>query len=514
MSETTAAIGSGRRRGRAVRMRARTVKPLRFLPELDRTIPCVNLMSPEQVEMVHDTTMNLLENKGIEFRDAEAIALWKAAGVAVDGWRVRIDREHLMELVATAPETYTMVARNPARSVTLGGRKQIFTPAYGAPNVLDLDGNRRNATLADFSNFAKLAHMSPAMHMSGGVLCEPMDVPVPKRHLHMIYSLIRHSDKPFMGMVTARERAEDTMTMVKILFGEDFVEQNTVLTALANCNSPLVWDQTMLDAVKVYASHNQAMLFSPFVLGGASTPVSSVGALIQVNAEALAGIAFSQLVRVGAPAVYGQWLATVSMKSGAPMAGTPEICHMNMLVGQMARHYRLPWRCSGGCSSAKIVDAQAGYESARNMYGVMMAGANFVLSTTGYMEGALTQGYAKFVLDAEQMEMFYRLGQGVDFDELEGAMNAMNEVEPGGHFLGTKHTLDNFEKAFMMPELMSHDSFEQWQAEGGQDANQRAITRVRQMLSDYEYPLLDEATDEELRDFVSRRERELPELVT
>ena len=505
---------SNKRRGRSARKKARTEVPITFLPELDRKIPVIDLMTPEQVEQVHDATMRLLEVKGIEFRDDESIALWSAAGAHVEGFRVRVDRDHLMELIATVPETYTMVARNRARSVALGGRKQIFTPAYGSPNVLDLDGQRRYGTIEDFNNFAKLAHLSPAMHLSGGVLCEPMDIPVPKRHLHMVYGLIKHSDKPFMGMVTARERAQDSVTMAKIVFGDAFVESNTVMTSIANCNSPLVWDKTMLDAAKVYAAANQAMLFTPFVLGGASTPASTIGSLVQINAEALAGIAFSQLVRRGAPAVYGQWLATVSMKSGAPMAGTPEICHMNMLVGQMARRYRLPWRCSGGCSSAKVVDAQAGYEAARNMYGVMMAGANFVLSTTGYMEGALTQSYAKFVLDAEQAEMFYRLGQGVDFGELDAALEAMDEVEPGGHYLGTKHTLENFERAFFMPQLMNHDSFEQWESEGGQDANERAIRKVRQMLADYEPPPLDESIDEELRDFVARRERELPDDVS
>ena len=504
----------GRRRGRQARAAQRTARPVRFLPEMDRGIPYLDLMSPDQVNRVHEASMTVLETTGIEFRDDESAAMWARAGASVDGHRVRIDRAHLMELIAAAPETYTMHARNPDRSVTLGGRKQIFTPAYGAPNVLDLDGVRRPGTLADFHAFAKLAHMSPAMQMSGGVLCEPMNVPVPKRHLHMVLSLMRHSDKPFMGMVTARDRAEDTVEMARILFGPDFLDSHTVMTSIANCNSPLVWDQTMLDAVKVYAGANQAVLFTPFVLGGASTPASTVGSLVQINAEALAGIAFAQLVRPGVPAVYGQWLATVSMKSGAPMSGTPEICHMNLLVGQMARHYRLPWRCSGGCTSAKVVDAQAGMEAARNLYGTMLAGANFILSTTGYMEGALTQSYAKFVLDAEQCEMMMKLGRGPDFSELGPALDAMAEVEPGGHYLGTAHTLENFETAFMMPELMNFDSLEQWEADGAQDANQRAISKVRQLLGDYEAPPLDAAIEEELLDFVARRERILPDDVT
>ncbi len=406
-----------------------------------------------------------------------------------------------------------MHARNPERSVTLGGRKQILTPAYGAPNVLDLDGVRRSPTIADLNDFVKLAHMSPGMQMSGGVLCEPLDIPVPRRHLHMIYGLIRHSDKPFMGMVTARERAEDSVSMAKIVFGEEFVHEHTVMTSIANCNSPLVWDQTMLDAIKVYAAANQAVLFTPFVLSGASTPASTIGSLVQISAEALAGIAFSQIIRPGAPGVFGQWIGAVSMKSGAPMAGTPEIDHINLLVGQMARHYKLPWRCSGACSSSKILDAQAGYEAARNLFGAALAGANFILSTTGYLEGALCQSFAKFVVDAEPAEMTHRFLKGIDFLELDDALATIREIEPGAHFLGTKHTLEHFEKAFVIPELMHHDSFEQWEVEGRLDANDRAVRKVAAMLAEYQAPALDPAIDEELRDFIARREHEIGDAV-
>jgi trimethylamine--corrinoid protein Co-methyltransferase len=267
----------------------------------------------------------------------------------------------------------------------------------------------------------------------------------------------------------------------------------------------------MLDAVKVYSGANQAMLFSPFVLGGASTPASTIGSVVQINAEALAGVAFSQIVRPGAPAVYGQWLATVSMKSGAPMAGTPDIDHMNLLVGQLARRYQLPWRCSGMCTASKAFDAQAGYEAARNMFGVALAGANFVLSTTGYMESALCQSYAKAVVDGEQAEMFRRFVEGIDFDELDGALAAMGEVEPGGHFLGTAHTLANFESAFAMPELMDSDGYEQWLAAGAEDTEARGTKKARQMLADYVEPELPDDVDEALRDFIERRIREIPE---
>jgi len=510
MSESAAAP---RRRGRSARKTARADRRVTWLPELDRGIPYLDIVTPEELERIHDASMDLLEEVGIEFRDDEAIAMWKSAGATVDGYRVRIDREHLMELISTAPASYTMHSRTPGHDITIGGRKTAFVPSYGAPFVLDMDNNRRSATIDDFNNFAKLAQMEPAMHMVGGVLCEPMDIPVPHRHLEMTYSLLRYSDKPLMGSVTSRERAEQSLHMMGIVFGHDYVRDTCVSTSLANCNSPLVWDQTMLDAVKVYASANQAMLFSPFVLGGASTPASTVGAVAQLSAEALAGVAFMQLVRPGSPSVYGQWTATVAMNSGAPMAGTPEIDHINMLVGQLARRYNLPWRCSGGCSSSKLVDAQAGYEAARNMYGVLMAGANFVLSTTGYLESALCQSYAKVMLDGEQMRMMYKLGRGVDMAELDPAMAAVREIQPGDHFLGTQHTLANFESAFFMPELMDGDSFEQWNAAGAVDANSRGIAMAKAALGNYKEPAMAEDTLEELGDYVERQRRQLPESV-
>ena len=474
----------------------------------------MDLLDEEQDKRIHDASMDIIEEVGVEFRCDDAIGMWRAAGADVDGVTVRIDREHLMSLVGTAPSSYTMVARDPAHTVTVGDGRTIFTPSYGAPYVLDLDGVRRPGTLQDFRNFTKLNHLSPALHMSGGVVCEPMDVPVPKRHLYMTESLLKYSSKPFMGAVTSMDRAEDSLHMAGIVFGQDFVRETTVMTSLANANTPLVWDKTMLDSVRVFAAANQATLFSPFVLGGASTPASTVGAVIQVNIEALTGVAFSQLVRTGAPALYGQWLSTVSMRTGAPQAGTPEICHMNLLTAQMARHYNLPSRCSGSCTSSKMVDAQAGYEAARNMYGVIMAGTNFVLSTTGYLESAMCQSYAKWVLDSEQLELMYRLGSGVSFDGLDEVLDSMRSVPAGGHHLGTEHTLANFQTAFSMPEMMNSDNYEQWLADGSQSAEERAAARCRQMLDEYEEPALDDHIREELDDYVARRDAELPDLVT
>ncbi len=515
MTDTSVEPELGRvRRGRDARAARRRTRTRFWLPELERRIPWVDLLSDDQVQVIHDASMDVVEEIGVEFRCDDALALWRDAGAAVDGARVRLDREHLMALVGTAPSSYTMVARDPTHTVTVGNGKTIFTPSYGAPYVLGLDGTRRPGTLEDFKNFTKLNHLSPALHMSGGVVCEPMDVPVPKRHLYMTQNLLAYSSKPFMGAVTSKERAEDSLHMAGIVFGQDVVRDTTVMTCLANGNTPLVWDKTMLDSVRVFAAANQATLFSPFVLGGASTPASTVGAVIQVNIEALTGVAFSQLVRAGAPALYGQWVSTVSMKTGAPQAGTPEVCHMNLLTAQMARHYGLPSRCSGSCSSSKMVDAQAGYEAARNMYGVLMAGTNFVLSTTGYLESAMCQSYAKWVLDSEQLEMMYRLGSGVSFDDLDEVLDTMREVPPGGHHLGTAHTLANFQTAFSMPEMMNSDNYEQWLADGALSAEDRATAKCRQLLEEYEEPALDDDVRAELDEFVARRDAELPDLVS
>ena len=501
------------RKGRSARRSARLQKTFDVLPAMKRGLPYFDLMTPAQVEKMHDASMCILEKKGIDFRDDESAEMWRAAGATVNGHHVRIDRELLMSLIESVPSSYTMQARNPARAVKLGDGYTCFVSAYGSPKVIDLENRRRDATLEDFENFAKLGYMAAAMHITGGVLVEPMDIAVPKRHLHMMYALLKYSDKPFMGMVLGRDKAIDSIEMVKLVFGEDFLRKNTVMTSLANGNSPLVWDQTMLESAKIYARHNQAMLYAPFALCGASTPASVVGTLAQISAEALAGVAFSQLVKKGVPAVYGQWLASVSMQSGAPMAGTPEICHINMLMGQLARYYKLPMRCSGMCTSAKVFDAQAGFEAARNMYGVLMSGANFVLSTAGYMEGAMAQSYAKYAIDIEQLEMFQRLGSGPDFSDMDSAVQAVMDVEIGNHYLGSAHTLENFETAFSMPTLMDHNSYEQWASEGEKDTNQRGVEKIKSMLAEYEEPALDAAVDEALRDYVTKREREIGDRV-
>lgn len=508
---TNAPESSGRqRRGarRALRA-ARSTKTVAALPTLQRKIPVYEVLNEEGLELIHEASMKILEEVGIDFRDQVALASWREAGAEISGERVRIPRELLMELVANAPSEYTLHARNPERSVAVGHQHSIFVPMHGAPYVRDLDDQRRYSTLADLENFNKLAHMSPALHTTSGNICECIDIPVPWRHLHFVYSGLAHSDKPIMGAVTAEERAEDTVAMAKIVFGEAFIEQHTVMTSVINGNSPLVWDATMLAAMRVYCQHNQAVLVSPFVMAGANTPASTVGAVAQLNAEALAGIAYGQLVRPGAPTVYGHFLATVSMQSGAPMAGTPEISLMNFMIGQLARRYNLPWRSTAAAAGSKLFDAQAGYESATTMLAVLLSGAHFIWHAAGWNEGGLVASFAKFVTDAEQCEMLYKLAQGPDFSDLDEAMAAVREVGPGGHYLGTGHTLQHFQSAFFMPQLLDNSNFEQWQAEGGADTTTRALRKARELLAEYEQPQLDPAVDEALLAFIQRRKSEI-----
>ena len=513
-STTPATAAPARRGGGREGRRALRAAPMASFPTLVREIPVYNLVPDEAVELIHTESLKILEEVGCEFRDDEALHMWKQAGADVSGTRVRIDRALLMELVGKVPPEFTLNARNPERTVRVGGKNTVFVPMYGAPYVRDLDNTRRYGSLQDLNNFHKLAYMLPALHSSSSICCEPMEIPVPKRHLHIIHSALKHSDKPFMGIVTSKERAEDVMKMAGIVFGDDYVKDNTVLVSITNCNSPLVWDATMLDAMKVYARHNQPLILAPFALCGASTSASAIGAVAQVNAEALAGVAFTQLIRPGSPQIYGQFMVTVDMKTGAPMGGTPEAAQMMFVMGQLARKYRLPWRTSGFHVGSKLNDAQAGYEANMLMHAAVLSGANYIWHVAGWLEAGLSCGYSKFVTDAEQLVGWYKYAGGLSFADFREAMAAVREVGPAGHFLGTQHTLEHFEKAFFIPSLMDFNSFEQWAAEGAKDHDTRGRDKARAMLQAYEEPKLDDGIAEGLADFIAMREAQLPNGVT
>ena len=500
--------------GRAARRKQRLSAPIVQRRYITRDIPLYELLDAEGIEIIHENSMTILEEIGVEFRDDDALERWRAAGAEVSDSRVRIPRELAMATLALAPSEFTQHARNPERNVVVGGRNTVFAPTYGSPFVRDLDGERRYGTLEDLQNFVKLTYMTPVLHHSGGVICEPVDVPVPKRHLDIVYSHIKYSDKPFMGMVTTGSRAEDTVALCKVLFGDDFVEDNTVLISVTNCNSPLVWDATMLAALRIYAQHNQAVLVTPFIMAGAMSPASTAGAIAQLNAEAVAGMCFAQLVRPGAPVVYGNFVTTVSMQSGAPVMGTPEPAMMIYVTAQLARRYGVPIRTGGMLTGSKLADAQAAYESIQTMLPTMLAGTNFVLHSAGWLEAGLSAGYAKFVLDTDQIAMLDVFAGNVDLSTEAQAMDAVREVGPGSHYLGCEHTQRHYETAFYRPFTADNNSFEQWLAEGSRDADTRARETARNMLDAYQAPPLDPGVDEAVRDFIARRKAELPDGVT
>ncbi|MDG1281071.1 MAG: trimethylamine methyltransferase family protein [Pseudorhodobacter sp.] len=504
------ALRASRSGGRTARRELREANDFSMLPGLLNALPRCEVMEASQVEKIDNASMSILENIGIVFRDPIALDDWRKAGADVNGELVRFDRGLIRELIKTIPSDFTYHARNPARNVRLGGRHSIFAPMTGAPYLRDLDDVRRNPTMADLAMFHKLAHMMPALHSSAHHIVEPYDHPISQRHLRITYSSMKHSDKMFMGMTTSPKNAEDVMDMCAILFGADFIDQNPVVTGNCNANSPLVWDEVMLGAMRAFNRRNQPVLCSPFVLGGANTPASVAPTVAQLNAEALSALAYTQVVRKGCPAIYGHYLASVSMKSGAPMAGTPEISLMNFMIGQMARFYGIPWRSSSLLGGSKTLDAQAGYESANTLSAVMHAGANYIWHSAGWNEAGLHCSVAKFIVDAEQCAMAYRMAEGPRWDDFDEGMAAISDIGPGGHYLGHPHTLENFQRAFFMPEMLDNNSFEQWQAEGSVEITQRALARARKLLRDYQEPKLDQATDEALLDYIARREREIP----
>lgn len=514
MSEERRGRRSGGRAGRAA---TRAASAPSTPSHLTRSIRPYELVRDEDLERIEHNADTILEQVGIEFRSfPRALELWRDAGADIDGERVRFPRGLCRSLVqATAPRQYTQHARNPARSVEIGGDHTVFAPNYGSPFVYDQDRGRRYATLEDFQNIVKLAYSSPNLHHSGGTVCEPVDVPVNKRHLDMVYAHLKFSDKAFMGSVTAGERAADSVEMARIAFGGDLCDESgverTVVSSLINASSPLVWDDTMLSAAETYAGANQACIISPFILSGAMAPTTAAAVAAQTLAEALAGMAFCQLVRPGAPVVFGSFASSMSMATGAPTFGTPEPAIVLYTVAALARRLGVPFRSGGSMTASKVPDAQAAYESASTIIPTVMAGVNFVLHAAGWMEGGLAVGYEKFMMDADQLGMMAKLVQGLDMSENGQGVDAFLTHSPGEHFLGTPHTFANFETAFYRSSLADNSSYEQWLEEGGTTTADRANAAWKRSLAEYEPPSLDEAIDAELLAFVARRKSEMPD---
>ena len=515
-ADTTTDTGSeraGRRGGgRSARKAARAAASTGADAFITRSLTPLDIVSSEGLELLEHNAETILAEVGVEIRDyPSAIERFRAAGADVDGTRVRFPRGLCRSIVtATAPAIYTQHGRNPERNVQIGGDATVFAPNYGSPFVHDLDAGRRYATLADFENFVRLSYMSPYLHHSGGTVCEPVDVPVSKRHLDMVHAHLRYSDKPFMGSVTAGSRAADSVEMARIAFGGDLADR-TVMTSLINASSPLVWDATMLEAAEVYAENNQASIFTPFILSGAMAPVTPAGVAAQTLAEALVGMTFAQLVRPGSPVVFGSFASSMSMQTGAPTFGTPEPAIVLYTVAALARRLNVPFRSGGSLCASKLPDAQAAYESMATLMPTVLGGVNFVLHAAGWLEGGLAIGYEKFILDCDQLGAMHKLVQGLDLSENGQAVDAIREDEPGNHFLGTAHTLANFESAFYRSTTSDNSSFEQWTEEGGLDAAQRANRIWKEQLASYEPPPLDEAIAEELTEYVERRRGEIPD---
>ncbi len=497
--------------GGATRRAERSAVSFESARFIERNIPNFEILNEEALAIIEWNADTVLQEIGVNFpENPGALALWQAAGADVQGERVRMPRGLARELCRSAPGRILQHARNPERNVEIGGRSLVLAPVYGPPFVRDAAGGRRYATMADFRNFVKLGYMSKWLHHSGGTVCEPTDIPVNKRHLDMLLAHMTLSDKPYMGSVTAPERAVDSVEMSRILFG-DAMDTNPVMTSLININSPLAFDGIMMGALEVYAKANQAIVISPFIVGGAMAPVTVAGTLTQVLAEVLAGVAYSQLVRKGAPVIFGAFVASIDMNSGAPTFGTPEAAHVTYGAGQLARRMNLPYRSGGSFCGSKLPDAQAAYETANSLNMALLAGVNFMLHACGWLEGGLVSSYEKFVMDADQLGTLHHLARGISLDDNAQAMDAIREVGPGSHYLGCEHTQANFKTAFWRSDLLDYKPFETWDEEGARDTQALASLRVKRLLSDYQQPALDDGVREALEDFVARRKAAVPD---
>lgn len=473
-------------------------------------LPFTEVLDGNGVQAIHQASMRLLKETGILVIDyPPALETFRKHGAKVDGEMVWIDEDTLMHFVRQAPSTFNHLARNPANTLTVGGRNTIFAPVYGPPFVADLDRGRREATLQDFHNFAKLTQMTPYLHAAGGTLVEPQDIPVAERHLDMLLAHITLTDKAFMGSVTSADNARDSVTMAEILFGAEAIRQTPAVLGLINASSPLRFDDRMFGALEVYARAGQAAIITPFIIAGAMSPVTMAATLAQQNAETLFGICYAQMLNPGTSVIYGSFLANIDMRSGAPCFGTPENALALYAGAQLARHYNLPYRSGGNFTASRIPDAQAGYESASTLWPTVQAGTNYVLHAAGWLEGGLISGYEKFILDSEMLGIMARYVHGIGLEEDDFAWDAFAEVGPGNHFLGSAHTMRHYETAFYQHRVFSMDNYEKWEEEGKEDSYKKANAVWKQMLKNYQAPAIDPAIAEALNAFVEHRRAEI-----
>ncbi len=503
---------SGRRgENRREALRAsRTQRQVGSIRPLVRKLNPVEALDQEGIEKIHKASMRLLTKPGFLILDyPSALEVFKAHGATVEGNIVKIDEATLMHYVRMAPSQFTLLARSEQNNVTIGGKHMVFAPVYGPPYVADHDTGRRQSTLKDFENFNKLSHMIPDLHHGGGTVVEPNDIGVNERHLDMVMSHIKHHTKAFMGSVTHADNAADSVTMARILYGTDAIAQNPGLLSLINVSSPMRHDDRMLSVIDVNARAKQALIMTPFTMVGATSPTSLAATIAQLNAEALISVAYAQMINPGTPCLMGSFISIVDLKSGAPTFGTGEQNLLLFAATQMARYYNLPVRTGGNFTAAQTSDYQAGYESASTFWPTVQAGTNFVLHAAGWLEGGLISGYEKFILDSESLGMMANYQRGIELDEESFALDAYDEVPPGGHFLGASHTMRHYETAFYSHRVFNMDNYEKWQAEGMQNAYKRANGIWKKMLAEYEAPALDDAKREELEAFMRWRKEQI-----
>lgn len=484
---------------------------------ITRNIPTYDILSEEGLDRIEATAERIMAEIGIEFReDPEVVELFRTAGAEVsdltaDSWNLKFAPGMIREILSTAPERFTQVARNPENTVEIGGDAMVFAPSYGSPFVMDLDKGRRYGTIADFENFVKLAQMSPNLHHSGGTICEPTDVAVNKRHLDMVYAHMRYSDRAFLGSITAPERAEDSIEMCRILFGAEFVDQNCVIMGNFNTTSPMVLDGVTTRGIRAYAAAGQGSIHLPFLLGGAVSPLTVAGSVAQCLAESMVSCAITQLVRPGSPAVLGSFISSMSLRTGSPTFGTPEPALGSLAMGQLARRLKLPLRCAGNFSTSKLPDAQAMQQSMMSMMSAVHCGANFILHSAGFLDGLLSMSYEKFMLDADLCGALHSYLKGFDINEDTLGFEALAEGGPGQHLFATQHTLRHYQSAYWDSALDDHQPWESWDEQGGIDAATRANGRWKAQLASYEAPYMDPGTDEALQAFIAKTKTAMPD---
>ena len=509
MNDSTVNLQPSRRRKR--RTAGVPAKPSLPWKKIRNVLPPIEPLSADEIESIHRTSLRVLAELGMKVTDVEARKIYREGGARVDDSEemVYLDPEMVEEIIKTVPPEYVQKARNPDKSVTLGGNHITFSGVGGPAFVSDLDRGRRPGTYAELCDYKKLFQTYDIIHYASGGF-EPLDLPENNRHLDILLAQIRYTDKCINTSLLGSNKARDGLNMASILFGIDYEDlpQHVVIGGGINTNSPRLIDGPMAGGLIELARAGQPVIVTPFTLAGAMCPVTVIGAITQQNAEALAGIVLTQLVRPGVPAVYGGFTSNVDMRTGSPAFGTPEQTKATHITGQLCRRYQIPFR-SSNTNASTSVDAQSAYESEMSLWGAVMGHANRIVHGGGWLEGGLVASFEKLIIDVEMMQMMAEFVEPLVVNEETLAIEAMREVQPGGHYFGTAHTMERYDSAFYSPVVSDWTNFENWKEAGGLDSAQRANAIWKQAINDYEQPPLDPAILEELEDYVERRKREL-----